>query len=216
MIDREALDAVRAREQAEFDSRTPALGRAGASARGARCPTASRWRGWPASTATGRSFVAHGEGCRFTDVDGNAYVDFNQADLSATCGFAPPAVLEAIAERAGARAAVPAPGRGGDRGRRAARRALRAARLAVHALGVGRQRGGDPARPPPHRPRRDRRLRRPLPRPSRRHARRGRRARRAAAAARRQPARRGRHARRAVQRPGRARARARAAATSRP
>ena len=79
------------------------------------------------------------------------------------------------------RAAVPAPGRGGDRGRRAARRALRAARLAVHALGLGRQRGGDPARPPPHRPRADRRLRRPLPRPPRRHARGGRRARRAAA-----------------------------------
>jgi glutamate-1-semialdehyde 2,1-aminomutase len=45
-------------------------------------------------------YVAHGDGCRFTDVDGNAYVDFNQADLSATCGFAPPAVLDAIAERA--------------------------------------------------------------------------------------------------------------------
>ena len=45
-------------------------------------------------------YVAHGDGCRFTDVDGNGYVDFNQADLSATCGFAPPAVLDAIAERA--------------------------------------------------------------------------------------------------------------------
>ena len=44
--------------------------------------------------------MAAGEGCRFTDVDGNSYVDFNQADLSATCGFAPPAVLEAIAQRA--------------------------------------------------------------------------------------------------------------------
>src|SRR5215207_9937590 len=45
-------------------------------------------------------YVAHGDGCRFTDVDGNGYVDFNQADLSASCGFAPPAVLDAIAERA--------------------------------------------------------------------------------------------------------------------
>ena len=44
--------------------------------------------------------VAHGEGCRFTDVDGNAYLDFNQADLSASCGFAPRPVLDAIAERA--------------------------------------------------------------------------------------------------------------------
>ena len=71
-----------------------------ASARGARCPTACRWRGWPGSTGTGRCSWPHGEGCRFTDVDGNSYVDFNQADLSATCGFAPPAVLEAIAQRA--------------------------------------------------------------------------------------------------------------------
>jgi glutamate-1-semialdehyde 2,1-aminomutase len=45
-------------------------------------------------------YVARGEGCRFTDVDGNEYVDFNLADLSATSGFAPPAVLAAIAERA--------------------------------------------------------------------------------------------------------------------
>ena len=37
-------------------------------------------------------FVAHGEGCRFTDVDGNSYVDFNQADLSASCGFVPACV----------------------------------------------------------------------------------------------------------------------------
>ena len=45
-------------------------------------------------------WVERGDGCRFTDVDGNEYVDFNQADLSASCGFAPPAVLAAIAERA--------------------------------------------------------------------------------------------------------------------
>ena len=70
------------------------------SARAGTCPTACRWPGWPGSTTTGPLYVAHGAGCRFTDVDGNAYVDFNQADLSATCGFAPPAVLDAIAERA--------------------------------------------------------------------------------------------------------------------
>jgi glutamate-1-semialdehyde aminotransferase len=56
---------------------------------------------WMASDyGHGPLFVAHGSGCRFTDVDGNSYVDFNQADLSATSGFAPPAVLDAIAERA--------------------------------------------------------------------------------------------------------------------
>ncbi|MDH3596982.1 MAG: aminotransferase class III-fold pyridoxal phosphate-dependent enzyme [Rhodospirillales bacterium] len=45
-------------------------------------------------------FVAGGEGASFEDVDGNRYVDFNQADLAATLGFAPPAVTEAVQRRA--------------------------------------------------------------------------------------------------------------------
>ena len=78
-------------------------------------------------------YVAHGDGCRFTDVDGNAYVDFNQADLSATCGFAPPAVLAAIAERAARGLQFLLPVEEGIEAARAARRPLRPARLAVHA-----------------------------------------------------------------------------------
>src|SRR5215213_9404559 len=98
-IDRERLASIRAREQPEFDRRTR---RSAALAERARrhlpdgVPMA-----WMAGLYGHRPlFVAHGDGCRFTDVDGNAYVDFNQADLSASCGFAPPAVLDAIAERA--------------------------------------------------------------------------------------------------------------------
>ena len=41
-------------------------------------------------------FVSHGSGAYFQDVDGNRYLDMNQADLSATLGFAPPAITEAI------------------------------------------------------------------------------------------------------------------------
>jgi glutamate-1-semialdehyde 2,1-aminomutase len=98
-IDRQLLTALRAREQAEFDTRT------GRSAELARRARRSMPDGVPMAWMAGLydhrpMFVAHGAGCRFTDVDGNSYVDFNQADLSATCGFAPPAVLEAIAERA--------------------------------------------------------------------------------------------------------------------
>jgi glutamate-1-semialdehyde 2,1-aminomutase len=47
-------------------------------------------------------FVARGQGATFVDVDGNAYLDMNQADLSATLGFAPAPVTEAISRRAAA------------------------------------------------------------------------------------------------------------------
>ncbi len=46
-------------------------------------------------------WVAHGEGSTFTDVDGHAYVDMYVADMSAFCGHAPRAVVEAVAERVG-------------------------------------------------------------------------------------------------------------------
>ena len=53
MIDRERSPPC---ERASSRSSTAARGArpSWASARGARCPTASRWRGWPGSTATGR------------------------------------------------------------------------------------------------------------------------------------------------------------------
>jgi glutamate-1-semialdehyde 2,1-aminomutase len=44
-------------------------------------------------------FVAHGEGARFTDVDGNEYSDFNIADMSMFGGYAPEPVVRAVAER---------------------------------------------------------------------------------------------------------------------
>ena len=98
-IDRDRLARVRAREQAAFDRRTERS--AELTARARRHMPDGVPMAWMAGLYDhGPLYVAHGDGCRFTDVDGNAYVDFNQADLSATCGFAPPAVLDAIAERA--------------------------------------------------------------------------------------------------------------------
>ena len=38
-----------------------------------------------------------GSGARFTDIDGNEYLDFNVADLSMSAGFGPRPVLEAVA-----------------------------------------------------------------------------------------------------------------------
>lgn len=98
-IDREAIWTLRAVEQGEFESRTRRS--AELTERARRSMPDGVPMAWMAGLYGHRPlFVAHGDGCHFTDVDGTTYVDFNQADLSATCGFAPPAVLKAIAERA--------------------------------------------------------------------------------------------------------------------
>jgi glutamate-1-semialdehyde 2,1-aminomutase len=45
-------------------------------------------------------FAANAEGARFTDVDGNEYVDFCLGDTGAMTGHSPPPTVEAVAERA--------------------------------------------------------------------------------------------------------------------
>jgi glutamate-1-semialdehyde 2,1-aminomutase len=98
-IDRDRLATVHAREQAAFERRTRRSAQLAARAR-QHMPDGVPMA-WMAGLYAHRPiYVAHGDGCRFTDVDGNGYLDFNQADLSATCGFAPPPVLQAIADRA--------------------------------------------------------------------------------------------------------------------
>jgi glutamate-1-semialdehyde aminotransferase len=44
-------------------------------------------------------WIAEGKGARFTDVDGFTYSDFNIADLSMFCGYAPEPVIRAVADR---------------------------------------------------------------------------------------------------------------------
>jgi glutamate-1-semialdehyde 2,1-aminomutase len=41
-------------------------------------------------------WVSHGKGAHFTDVDGHEYLDMYVADMSAFCGHAPTAVVEAV------------------------------------------------------------------------------------------------------------------------
>ena len=48
----------------------------------------------------GPIFAVEGSGAYFTDADGHRYLDMNLADMSLFCGFAPPSVAEAIAQRA--------------------------------------------------------------------------------------------------------------------
>ncbi|MGZ4155060.1 MAG: transaminase [Actinomycetota bacterium] len=47
-------------------------------------------------------FVAEGKGSRFRDVDGHEYADFNLADMSMFCGYAPEPVVRAVSERVAA------------------------------------------------------------------------------------------------------------------
>lgn len=44
-------------------------------------------------------WVAEGKGARFTDVDGHTYHDFNIADMSMFCGYAPEPLVRAVADR---------------------------------------------------------------------------------------------------------------------
>ena len=44
-------------------------------------------------------YVADGVGAHIVDVDGHRYLDTNVTDVSTFCGYAPPAVTEAIAAR---------------------------------------------------------------------------------------------------------------------
>jgi glutamate-1-semialdehyde 2,1-aminomutase len=45
-------------------------------------------------------YVDRGEGAGFADVDGHRYLDVNVADMSMFCGYANPAIVDAVAERA--------------------------------------------------------------------------------------------------------------------
>ena len=45
-------------------------------------------------------FVDRGSGASFTDLDGNAYLDFNVSDLSMTMGFGNEAIAAALAAQA--------------------------------------------------------------------------------------------------------------------
>jgi glutamate-1-semialdehyde 2,1-aminomutase len=98
-IDRDRLEALHARESDAFARRTARSAEHLARAR-ERMPDGVPMAWMAGLVDHAPIVVAEGTGCRFTDLDGNAYLDFNQADLSASCGFAPAPVLEAIAERA--------------------------------------------------------------------------------------------------------------------
>jgi len=98
-IDRSRVRDLMARERATFRERTPRSAELSADATtsllfGVPMNWMTRWPGeYPV-------FVDHAEGARFTDVDGNGYVDFCLGDTGGMAGHAPAASVDAIAAQA--------------------------------------------------------------------------------------------------------------------
>ncbi|MEV6013180.1 aminotransferase class III-fold pyridoxal phosphate-dependent enzyme [Streptomyces sp. NPDC051976] len=93
------LDAMRAREERAFASRTTKSAQWLEQAR-TRMPD-----GVPMSWMRGLYrhlpvVAVEGSGSSFRDLDGNSYVDFNLCDLSMAAGFAHPAIAAAVTEQA--------------------------------------------------------------------------------------------------------------------
>src|SRR4051812_4052416 len=99
MISRERLRELRAAEEAQFVARHPRSAELAGQARdsllaGVPMPWMTRWAGaFPI-------FVDEAEGARFTDVDGQEYVDLCLGDTGAMTGHALPAVAEVLQQRA--------------------------------------------------------------------------------------------------------------------
>jgi glutamate-1-semialdehyde 2,1-aminomutase len=97
-IDSRKVDELKAREDRRFESAHPKsvelLERARAS-----MPNGVPMQWFFSSYAHPPMFAAEGRGSRFRDVDGHEYADFNIADMSMFCGYAPEPVVRAVSER---------------------------------------------------------------------------------------------------------------------
>ncbi len=98
-IDRTRISDLSARERQTFRERHPRSGELAESAKtnllfGVPMNWMVRWPGdYPV-------FVDHAEGAHFTDVDGNAFVDFCLGDTGGMAGHGPKLAVDAIAEQA--------------------------------------------------------------------------------------------------------------------
>ncbi len=99
LLDPARLAALRAREEETFASRTTRS--RDLLARGRRSMPCGVPMAWMAGLYRHcPPFVVKGAGAYFEDVDGNRYLDMNQADLFAALGFTPQPVIDAVAARA--------------------------------------------------------------------------------------------------------------------
>lgn len=98
-IDGQKLRDVSAREADRFHAMIPTSLELGKRA------AASQPNAVPMAWMTGLHehppmYVTRGKGARFEDVDGNCYLDMNQADYAASLGYAPKAITDVLASRA--------------------------------------------------------------------------------------------------------------------
>lgn len=97
-LERERIRSLKDREDRRFVQEHPRsvalLERAGAS-----MPNGVPMQWFATSYSHPPMWVAHGRGASFTDVDGRSYVDFNIADMSTFCGYAPDPIVRAVSER---------------------------------------------------------------------------------------------------------------------
>ena len=98
-IDRRRLAALRAAEDAGFARRTAHSARLHERAL-RHLPNGVPMTWMRSIFRNAPIFVDHGSGATFTDVDGNAYLDFNVSDLSMTMGFGNEAIAAALAGQA--------------------------------------------------------------------------------------------------------------------
>ena len=120
-------------------------------------------------------WVAEGKGAHFTDVDGHEYRDFNIADLSMFCGYAPEPLVRAVSDRIARGNQFMLPVEDAIVVSEELGAAIRAADVAVHELRDPRQHRGHPRGAGRDRPRPGPDVRRQVPRPPRRGAGRARR-----------------------------------------
>lgn len=97
-LDHDVLSGLRDREVAAFQQKTPKSRALFERSRkvmpnGVPCSWMSAF--YPGTDI----FAARGEGCWIEDVDGNRYLDMTQCDLSMVCGYGPPAIARAVADR---------------------------------------------------------------------------------------------------------------------
>ncbi|BEP11947.1 aspartate aminotransferase family protein [Acidothermaceae bacterium B102] len=96
---RERLTSMRQREDDAFRQRVPRSLALGVKARD-RMPHGVPMSWMAGLFRTPPLWIDRGQGARFTDVDGNTYLDFNVCDMSAVLGYAHPRLTEAIADQA--------------------------------------------------------------------------------------------------------------------
>lgn len=102
-IDEEAVRRIKAREDARFRDAHPRS--RGLTERGSLLMPNGVPMAWLAAPDTYDNppiWAAEGKGSRFRCVDGHEYVDFNVADMSMFCGYAPGPVVEAVSRRVAA------------------------------------------------------------------------------------------------------------------